>query len=442
MKWGYTMDAVDIKLLKDELKAQLNAYRFNKTSEDILKYFKEADVNKQHSLNSTIDFDSIFAAKNEWETCVDSLEYQAIIILDDNLNVIRANRTIEFWGWGDVNKIAGTHILNLIKPAIDNDSLNDWVGEWCQIDIQSNAEWESNDLINGKKFRFSFYPNRDIDSLHHDVDFYAVLLISDISDRREVEKHDHSELLKDIIPSSVSKNDSAEDLEHIEFKQKSEQHLHQLAEQLINSQEYERKRVSSELHDGVGQILSALKYQVESVVMDSQSTTRQRKNDLVLNNVLDNIKVALSELRRISVDLRPSILDDLGLLMTLRWFTGEFNKVYTDLNVELHIDASEQDISEKNKNTVYRIVQEAMNNAAKYAHAKNIYLQLTKSEVGLLLRIADDGCGFDVDQVKARKDVGLGIRNMEERALDTGAEFSLNSSSFLGTTITVFWQAD
>lgn len=428
------MGKVDLQLLKDELKIQVHSYRFNKPSVDILDSY--ARINSAYTTPATpnIDFESIISAKNEWETCVDSLEYQAIIMLDDDLNVIRANRTIELWGWGDVNKIAGTHILDLIKPALDNDDINDWIGEWCQIDTQTNAEWESNDLINGKSFHFSFYPNRDIESIHHDIDScYAVLLISDISNRKSrPSKNNCSDLDLDSLSPEQSLNDK--------LKDQAEKRLHQLAEQLINSKEYERKRVSSELHDGVGQILSALKYQVEAVVIDSQNSSHQRKNDIVLNNILDNIKVALSELRRISVNLRPSIIDELGLLMTLRWFTGEFNKVYTELNVELQLDVSESDISDEYKHVIYRIVQESMNNAAKYSGANKIIIQLIKSDIGLLLRVSDNGCGFNVHEVKAKKNSGLGLNSMEERATEAGADFTLSSSSSLGTTINVLWK--
>ena len=417
------MESGDLKLLKDELETQLHSYRANQFSEDIINHC--SGDGSQDILD--VDLQAILSAKNEWESCVDSLEHQAMIILDHELKVVRVNRTVEIWGWGSVTDVCGAHVLTLIKPALENDTVKDLV----QLDIQANTEWESHNSVTDRKYRFSFYPNRDIDSFHHDDSCYAVLLVSDITGKK-----------LPLINTNIinrRKKDLFDKDHQADLVEKTEKRMHQLAEQLINSQEFERKRVSSELHDGVGQILSALKFQIESVVGESKNTSKQRKNDVVLSNVLDNIKVALTDLRRISVDLRPSVIDDLGLIMALKWFAGEYKKVYTGVKVDLQLDAQESTLSDKNKNLIYRIIQEAMNNIAKHAYAGNIFLQLTKSENGLLLRISDDGCGFDLDEVKKSKKSGLGLKSMEERALDSGANFTMSSNPSSGTTIQIFW---
>lgn len=429
------MEDMTIKRIKEELRAQLNSYRFDNDSKEILNHF----INKNNSdiAPANVAFENIISAKNEWESCVDSLEHQAMILLDEELKVIRANRTIELWGWGDVTSVRGTHILNLIKPAIEHDSVNEWVNEWCQLDTQSNVEWVSNNYVSDKTFRFSFYPNRDIESFHHNDECYAVMLVSDITNQKAL-----TPVLNDL---SIAENRKIKSnlLKKEEEKIKaSETRLHQLANKLIKSQEDERKRVSSELHDGVGQLLSALKYQVESVVIESKKSTNKRKNDAVLNSVLTNISTALSELRRISVDLRPSILDDLGLIMTLRWFVNEFSSIYTELDVELHIDMSESDVADDNKQVIYRIVQEAMNNVAKHANAKNIFLHLIKSDSGVLLRVSDDGCGFDLKEVKRSIKSGVGLKSMEDRAISSQGKFTMNSSDISGTVVQVFWEKD
>ena len=428
------MEDKNIKLLKEELTTQLDSYSFNESAIDILNHAISTENQGAEMASSNEKFDRILSAKNEWESCVDSLEHQAMIILDDELRVIRANRTIELWGWADVKNVAGTHILNLIQPALENDSISDWVDEWCQLDIQKSVEWESNNIETGKKFRFSFYPNKDIDSLHHDNTFYAVLIIADISNEYNLLSK------KSLLEGSPSDAANIDDVLNKKLAAESEQRLHKLADQLINSQADERRRVSSELHDGVGQILSALKYQVEALLHDSNTTFKKRKSDVIFNDVLDNIKIALSDLRRISVDLRPSVLEDLGLLMTLRWFTGEYNKVYSTLNVDLKIEASESEIKEEHKAVIYRIVQEAMNNIAKHAKAQKILISLTKTKKGLLLRISDDGCGFNVKEIKQDKNRGLGLDSMEERALKSDATFKMSSSSLSGTVVQVFWE--
>ncbi len=419
------MEDVDLLLSDNELATQLDGYRFNQFSNDIINHL--SSNKNQSSENLTPELDCILSAKNEWEACVDSLEPMAVIILDHNLHVIRTNRTIELWGWEDVDKVKGVHILNLIKPIVDKNTENDW----CQINMQENVEWELEHGSTNKKYRFSFFPNRNIDSIYHGDNCSAVLLICDITDKKPLQTN------KYVFDRRL--NDSLDYKNHNERIAEADKQIHELSEQLINSNELERKRVSSELHDGVGQALSALKFQVESIIRESKKTSQQRKNDFVLKDVLVNIKSALGDLKRVCVDLRPSVLDDLGLLMSIRWFSSEYNKVYTKLNIDLQLDVQESIISDIITNTIYRIIQETLHNIAKHAGASNILLQLTLSDNGLLLSISDDGCGFDLVKAKQNIKSGLGLQNMEDRALRTEAKFTVNSNSFSGTVVQVFW---
>lgn len=425
------MDDGKLKLLKDTLDAQLDAYSFDDTSKDILNHVLRND--HKNDVSAGIN-DNILSAKNEWEYCVDSLENQAIIILDGNLKVIRANKTIELWGWASVKEAAGMHILNLIQPALENDSANHWINEWCQLDTQANAEWVSNNFVSGKTFLFSYYPNKDIDRAYNSGDCYAVMLITDISNHKRLSLPENEQMPK--LNSFSNNND---DNDYIRL---SAYRLHQLSSKLVQSQEDERKRIASELHDGLGQTLSALKYQVEAAILVSKGGSDVKVNDENLNNILNSATSALAELRRISVDLRPSILEDIGLLMTLKWFANEYNKVYADLNIDLQFNITELDIPDENKSVIYRIVQESMNNTAKHSDATKIYIHLIKNKSGVLLRITDNGCGFDLKKVMSNKKSGLGLKNMEERAVNSGAEFTINSSVTSGTVVQVFWSKD
>ena len=424
------MEDIDLQLLNDELSTQLNAYRCNQFSEDIINHFSPSKTLVDSS-NVKEVFSRIKVAKNEWETCVDSLEDQAMIVLDSDLKIIRTNRTIESWGWADIDKVKGRHILDLIKPAIDNESDSDWLDEWSQLDLQTNVKWELENYYSGKKYRFSFYPVRDLDSFYHLDNCYAVLSISDITDDKVVKIN---KLLHDRRSSDA--DDKSNQINLVEI---AELKANQLAEQLIKSQELERNRVSSELHDGLGQILTALKFQVGSVVAELNESSQQRKNDAVLKDVLVNIKVALSDLKTISVDLKASVIDDLGLLMALKWFVSKYKNVYTDLEVDMQLDVYESKISDDKKNVIYRIIQEAMCNIAKHAHANKVFLQLTSSCHGLLLRISDDGCGFNINDKKSGTESGLGLKNMEDRAVNSGAKFVMRSNSNTGTIIQIFW---
>lgn len=415
------MDDDDLKLLKGELTAQLDSYGFNESALDIFNHIKGETGDNSDPKKPNTKLNKILSAKNEWEFCVDALEHQAIVILDENLKVIRANRTIELWGWTEVTKVRGTHILNLITPAIQHASSSEWIDEWCQLDTQSNAEWVSDNFKTGKSYRFSYFPNRDIDSIHNSENCYAVMLITDISQQNNL--------------SAV--NESNEDTDFIRL---SAYRLHQLANKLIQSQENERKRVSSELHDGLGQILSALKYKVEFAAIEAKDKKIDTKD--VLDDILENVTVALTELRRVSSDLRPSVLEDLGIILTLKWFTEEYNKIFTKLKVDLQIDIKEIDIPDSYKHIIYRIVQEAMNNIAKHSDANNIYVHLTKPKSGILLRIKDDGSGFDINKVKQSEKSGLGLKTMEDRALSSGAKFTMKSNALSGTIVQVSWPTE
>lgn len=415
------MEDDSLKLLKEELDAQLDTFSLNNSTKDIINHVTGGESHESEENISKLK--KILSAKNEWEFCVDALENQAIIILDKNLKVIRVNKTIEAWGWAAVTEVRDMHVLNLISPAIQHDSSNDWIDEWCQFDSQSNAEWISNNYKTGKTYRFSFFPNRDIDSLHHGDNCYAVMLVLDISKQNNLSAESNSE-----------NSDEETDLIRL-----SAYRLHQLANKLIQSQENERKRVSSELHDGLGQILSALKYKVEFAVLESKNNSNEFNTKTALDDILDNVTVALTELRRVSTDLRPSVLEDLGIILTLKWFAEEYNKIYTKLNIEFHIDVKEADIPEKNKHIIYRIVQESMNNIAKHSDAKNIYVHFTKTDLGVTLRIKDDGNGFDLKMIKEDGKSGLGLKTMEERAISSGAKFTMKSSASTGTVVQVSW---
>ena len=415
------MEDDNLKLLKEELTTQLDSHGFNKASLDILNHISSKE--NEQKLVSDEKLGNILSAKNEWEFCVDALENQAIVILDENLKVIRANRTIETWGWADITKVKGIHILNLITPAIQHASSSEWIDEWCQLDTQSSAEWVSQNIKTKKTYRFSYFPNKDIDRLHDNDNCYAVMLIADITNQNN---------LSEDKPNIQNDNDDTDLIRLSAYR------LHQLANKLIQSQEQERKRVSSELHDGLGQILSALKYKVEFATIEAKE--KPIDAEVVLKDILKNITVALTELRRVSSDLKPSVLEDLGVILALKWFTEEYAKIYTTINIDVKIDASESEIKEDHKVVIYRIVQEAINNIIKHAEAKNIIITLTKSDKGLLLRISDDGVGFNVQKMKKDKSRGLGLDSMEERALKVDGVFKMSSSKFSGTVVQVFWE--
>jgi signal transduction histidine kinase len=151
------------------------------------------------------------------------------------------------------------------------------------------------------------------------------------------------------------------------------------------------------------------------------------------------------------MDLRPALLDDLGTLLTLKWFCREFENTYTGISVKQIINVDESDISEDNKVIIFRIVQEAMNNIAKYAKATNIVLELSKYDYGMIMCISDNGVGFDINSLKNKFNNALdndvdfpkcsfGLGSMRERAESTNGKFLIESSPGGGTFVVVSWE--
>ncbi len=234
--------------------------------------------------------------------------------------------------------------------------------------------------------------------------------------------------------------------DQIEIEQKllrTEMKLRSLAKQVLYAQELERKRIASELHDGIGQTLSAIKFYVENNIsnLSGSSTTSAIEQ---FEKVVPKLQGAIEEVRRISMALRPSLLDDIGILATLNWFCRE--ATLANPNIDYNFDQTnvkEAHISASLKTEMFRIVQEAVNNATKYSKAKNITLR-TKDEGKLLrLEVADDGVGFDYAKIASQQGYaeskGMGLVSMRERVENSGGHFKVTSSPAGGTSIICSW---
>ena len=237
------------------------------------------------------------------------------------------------------------------------------------------------------------------------------------------------------IVADISKRRRAE-----EALRKSDKELRVLSNQLLSAEEKERKRIARELHDGIGQALSAIKFSVENALLEQRAADNPIDQGS-LEAVIPLTQKTIEEVRRIVKDLRPSILDDLGILATIRWFCREFQNVYTGIRIETTIGVEENHVSPYLKTTIYRIMQEALNNVAKHSQANFVHLQLKKNKRHLNLSIQDNGRGFNLDKAMALKTSrrGFGLASMRERAELSGASFEVNSVEDTGTVIKVVW---
>jgi len=221
----------------------------------------------------------------------------------------------------------------------------------------------------------------------------------------------------------------------------SEIHLHNLYSRLVSAQESERKRVASELHDGLGQILSSIKYQVENAVHQMEKSIGPIEEGIKsrMQSIVQDIRHAIEETRCMAMDLRPTILDDLGIIQTIDWFCRQFQQTFKEIKVRKEVSVEEELIDEKLKLVIYRIIQESFNNVVKHSNASEVHIKLYKSDNQLKLVVEDNGVGFAVEGSENKFNKGLGLNNMRERAEFTGGLFHIDVNQLLGTRVNVSW---
>lgn len=211
----------------------------------------------------------------------------------------------------------------------------------------------------------------------------------------------------------------------------AEAKLRALAREVVQSQEDERARLARDLHDGVSQALVATKLLIESAQTEPASAARLQEL------ALKRLNSTLSEVRHLSHALRPALLDTLGLPAALQHLAGEFNAA-GGTAFQATIEGEEIDLPDAVKTALFRIAQEALNNAARHARAREVSVLLRfERDGGLALQIQDDGQGFDAVAAQAVADRGLGLRSMRERADALGARLSLMTSPGQGCRLAV-----
>lgn len=219
----------------------------------------------------------------------------------------------------------------------------------------------------------------------------------------------------------------------------SESQLRLLSAKLLSVQEEERERLAHELHDSLGQTLVAVKFGIESALR-AKAFGGVDAVFRVLEPLVPMVQNAVEEARKLYMGLRPTILDDFGVIAAIGWLCSEFEKEHPDICVAKTVDIDEEDIPIPVKIVLYRTVQEALGNTAKHSRAGRVELLLRKEESEIKLTLQDDGIGFDPSDFPAGKPRdGFGIVTMKERIDLSGGSFSIESRSGTGTTIRASW---
>jgi PAS domain S-box-containing protein len=215
----------------------------------------------------------------------------------------------------------------------------------------------------------------------------------------------------------------------------SEERCRYLSSQLLIAQESERRRIAGEIHDRIGHGLVNMKHLVEPVLtwMRKEGPETEFKRLELLTSILKDTAAVAKEMQQ---NLRPSLLEDLGLLATIGWLGREFGEAHPGIRLDQNITIEEEEVPLSLKVVIFRIVQEALNNVVKHSKANLVRLSLNRGSEGFELTLSDDGQGFDVKETPRH---GLGLASMRESAESSNGVFSLESVKGKGTTLRVTW---
>jgi len=215
---------------------------------------------------------------------------------------------------------------------------------------------------------------------------------------------------------------------------RAQERLRQLSHRLLQAQETERRHVARDLHDEIGQALTALKLNLREVQSLSET-------DQAMNMIVDSMQITdqlIQHIRNLALDLRPSLLDELGLVSAIQWYVNRQSE-RAGWTVDYAIQEFEHRPSPEIEITCFRVLQEALTNTARHAKATHVGVTLSQREDSVELHIRDNGVGFDVEEGRARARSGnsIGLLGMEERVLLAGGSIEVQSQPHDGTTVLV-----
>jgi signal transduction histidine kinase len=396
----------------------------------------------------------IARAKREWQCIVDALP-QLVCLLNRNGRVARSNRVAEHWRLCRVDEVAGLHMHELLHGACNAGEcqlLALLQQSWCTLSSEADlVAFDLNDtrLQRWLKVTFKLMPAPvDPADPHAGANTSrAVCIVEDITSLRQAEEGHRvlnqqlemrvaarTQQLSVAIAGLKAEAQRREAAETSLLASRNE--LSQLSGQLMKAQESERKRIAQDLHDTVGQSLSAIKYSLERAQQMIASVNLGDPMP-VLGKTVGLVQRTIDDVRTISENLRPAVLDSLGAVSAIRWLCREWGEVFTKIDVEINLHVTDADIDEPLGTTLFRTVQESLNNVARHSQATRVKVSVSREAHRLRLEICDNGVGFEPQGETLRR--GHGLRGIRERVSAASGEFLLTSYPGGGVHLAVSW---
>ena len=324
---------------------------------------------------------------------------QGVLITGADRRILSANAAFTAISGYSEAEILGQNWKFLRGPLTDPDTV-----EAIRLALENASEF-SGEILNYRKDGTSFWNELTLSPVRDEQGqlTHFISVTRDISVRKQID---------------------------YEFRE-SRQRLEVLSRQLITTREVELRHLARELHDEIGQVLTAMKMNVRAIQRSADPILCERLEENV--SMIDR---AVEQVRNLALDMRPPHLDDLGLVATLHWYLKHQAKI-AGFQEHLSVDPAEIRIPPDLATVCFRITQEAVTNAVRHATPHQIAIELRQIDEELHLAIRDDGIGFDVGNARARASGGasLGLISMQERASLAGGRIEFESIPGMGTTI-------
>ncbi len=372
----------------------------------------------------------------------------AIVVVNRDGHIVQINAQVErLFGYGR-DEMLDKPVENLVPQRFRQRHIEHRQGYYYKPRVRPMGT--GLELYGKRKDGSEFPVDISLGPLEIEKDLFVVSVIRDITIRKQMEGeirksrdeleirvHERTRELETMNEALKTENKERQKIE-AELRN-SENRLRHLSTELLTAQEKERKRIAQEIHDGVGSSLAALRYKVDDALKqigDNHPQTRA-----VLESVISVTQGTIEEARRIQMALRPSILDDLGILATVKWFCRQFESTYSSIRIKQEIDIQEHEVPDPLKTVIFRVMQEALNNIAKHSKADLVRLGLRKINESMELVFEDNGRGFDMEKVLGLESTrrGLGLTSMRERVELSRGSFDLKSVEGKGTIIRASW---